>query len=65
MQLLRCLTRWNSFIELNIEKEESWTVSRACKWLTANLVMAEKFIIATCGMDCIQGQAVKNGVQSP
>ena len=30
----------------------------------ANLITAEKLIIANCGVECIQGQAVKNRVSN-
>ena len=64
MHLLRCLTRWRNFIELNSEKEEIKTVNKASNWLMANLIVAEQLIIATCGIECIQGQAVKNRVSN-
>lgn len=55
MQSLRWLTRWRNFIELKRENQEIRTVIKASK---------KKMIIATYGIECIQGQAVKNRVNN-
>lgn len=55
MQSLRWLTRWRNFIEL--KKGKSGNQDR-------NQSFKKKLIIATYGIECIQGQAVKNRVNN-